>query len=145
MLYISIIIFPFTGKFALNASGLTAANIEFSNVRFFCHKPSHGRTVDIKLLAPIIHSAMTVTESGLDAKLKRGIHFARLKGDTSRLSRVIDDLSMWKHSTPFYDHRLFAPNRYHWHFYEAQRMDCDDFPAHTKTEEFAGTWQLFVR
>jgi len=134
-----------TGHFALNVSGLITANIEVAEVRFFCHKQSHGRTVDIKLLAPVMHTALTKQQQPAVYRMTRGVHFARLKGDTSRMSRVIDDLYGWEESTPFYNHRLFASHQYHWHFYEANRMDCDDFPAHTLTNKFAGTWQLFVR
>ena len=92
-----------------------------------------------------MHTALTKQQQPGDYWMTRGVHFARLKGDTSRMSRVIDDLSGWENTTPFYNHRLFAPNRYHWHIYEANRMDCDDFPAHTGSNEFAGTWQLFIR
>ena len=56
-----------------------------------------------------MHTALTKQQQPGDYWMTRGVHFARLKGDTSRMSRVIDDLSGWKDTTPFYNHRLFAP------------------------------------
>ena len=73
----------------------------------------------------------------------RGL-YRLLSGDTSNLGKYPSTVG-WMHSEPLYNHKMFVGGSYHWHIHDPNRMDCDDFPAHTGEGAYTGTWHAYVR
>ena len=112
----------------------------YTQVRFYCHKPSVGRTIDIattndsKVLDFFLQSKDNVDSCG---------SYYRLPADNSYVSK---DCSSWKggkwypafYNVPFY---IYAAN--YFAINHDGRWECDDYdPQKSSTD---GSWVYYVR
>ena len=116
---------------------------QINEFRFFCHKPSHGRT---------IHIASTSSSDGkewVQYLIGQAIHsplrsnvFRRLEGDNSFLAQS-NEIGYALHFTQrVYDHQLYVPWNYFFviaDFSNNRRFYCDDLNSNP------GVWQVYIR
>ena len=126
---------------------------QINEFRFFCHKPSHGRT---------LHIASTSSSDGKEwvqylvgIKNLVGLRcepncvdvFRRLEGDNSLLAQY-GNKQEFRYARTFksiervYEHNVYVPYKYHiivLEFVGGKRLECDD------TDTSAGVWKIYIR
>ena len=131
------------GQFLFTASqyALLREYTQFSEIRLFCHKPSHGRTVDV---------AITVDDQIynylLDKKSSFGYcdkTYRPLPADNSLVSRLpCEELSATSYGYSITG-AIFFKRPLNYIIFDADfpRFDCDDQLA----DDLPGEWRYYVR
>lgn len=148
-----------TGRFLLTVSGLGELRkfINFTQFRFYCHKPGHNRTIHIATTNDINGKKVVDYFSGVNGTPPSSCHsYERLPDDTSYVTSNCAEwnLQLWSDgdvatNEKLYNHPIWIENKYHVNLFQ-NRLECDDSifePTSTDPSPFSslGTWRFFVR
>ena len=129
------------GKFILESQSFAVLRdyTQYSEIRLFCYKPSHGRTVDIAItLDDQIYNFIQGVASTFNYC---GKSYRKLEDDNSLLSNTPcnEIISHWEHLWAGIEGAImFKGNQYHI-LIKNSRMECDDFMTSP------GQWTYYVR
>ena len=128
-----------TGRYILDVSQyeLLKRATNFKEVRIFCTKPSHNRTIHVVLNGSVVVQYVTQRDTG-SLKYCKKIQF--LPDDTSLLSTITDckDITA-KSSKNIYDQFICGDSQYFVQL--TSDFACDDKGTHN----YLGTWLYYVR
>ena len=127
---------------------------QINEFRFFCHKPSHGRTLhfastsssDSKEWVEYLVGIRNIF--GLSCKPNCVDVFRRLEGDNSFLAQYnrvdIFYAEYYRSTEKVYEHQMYIPFKFHFNVIDfpndkPRRFECDDFVSS------AGVWQVYIR
>ena len=146
------------GNFLLSQAYFKELNenaFQINEFRFFCHRPSHGRTIHI--------ASTTSSDSREWVQYLLGNHdihglncfrnchdvFRRLEGDNSLLAQSQNEI---RYGRPVlqppqrvYDHQVFFPGEHHFIVTDLQsvrRFECDDMNGNAHNP---AVWQVYIR
>ena len=111
---------------------------DFTEIRLFCHKPWHGRTVHV-----ILNIVQAYLFGNIDVDYCGKTRY--LADDTSLIkTRLCSHIKCARKCSNIYDHLFYVGGSYHVHFSSKNRFECDD---HSKISGFqnTGTWFFYVR
>ena len=136
-----------SGAFALSEQTLSTIRTTFSEIRMKCSKPYHGRTIDIAINnAQVIDSLFLNSTSAEQQQICQNTDFYLLQADNSHIGQVSCPFSGLPNfvTAKLYNHGYFTYHTQHFHIYQPDRMDCDDFPR-DHHRPYVGNWQYFIR
>ncbi|XP_057308781.1 uncharacterized protein LOC130647075 isoform X1 [Hydractinia symbiolongicarpus] len=144
-----------TNQFLLTPSGFKELRdiISFTQLRVYCHKPSHGRTIHIVTVNNYRGYDVLDYLSGLtDTQPASCGSYIRVNNDKSILASTCGmwgETGLWgsldsDQLIRLYDHFFYISYKAHINLKGGGRLECDDFygyPGFSTT----GVWQFFVR
>ncbi|XP_066911683.1 uncharacterized protein [Clytia hemisphaerica] len=138
------------GGFALSEPTVRTIRNTFTEIRMKCHKPSHGRTIDVVFNnTQIIDSVLLNSVSNEEKQPCQNTDYYLLPTDNSILGQhscVVTGTRYDIVTAKLYNHGYFRYSLGHLHIHEPNRMDCDDFPlGSNQPRDFTGNWQYFLR
>ncbi|XP_057309867.1 uncharacterized protein LOC130647878 [Hydractinia symbiolongicarpus] len=143
-----------TGRFLLTVSGLGALRkfINFTQLRFYCHKPWHNRTIHIATTNDFNGKKVVDYFSGVTETLPPSCHsYEILPDDTSYIASQCMNWALQQWSTSHKDnnklnnHFIWIRNHHHVNLYD-ERLECDDYYKRDKAQyNSSGEWRFFVR
>ena len=122
---------------------------KFKEVRLYCRKPSIGRTIHSIITSQVaIHAYTTVNSNGNVLYLEKDYDYKILADDTSNIGQKYEVLIGFHNVKDYglYNHGYYVPSEAHFQIYEEDRMECDDSTFDSQgSDQYAGTWQIFIR
>eukprot|EP00794_Sanderia_malayensis_P004399 gene4399-4987_t len=149
--------------FGLSPSGLRSLQdlIHFDQLRFFCHKKSPGRTIDIATKKNNAGKAVVRYFTARTNAFPTACgSYSKMADDNSMLSQNCNDwgkdgaykVNKWGllgvGNTRLYDHPAFVYHKYHWivPFTTGGRWECDDYyKTSSKQVSVGDAWKIFIR
>lgn len=144
MLIMLLLIFS-TGSVALAEITLDTIKNKFKEVRLYCYKPYHGKTIHTIIKSQqAINAYTTINTNGNIIYMKKHQDYRLLADDTSSIG-IQSGITVGKENLAdygLYNHGYYITSIGHFQIYEPDRMQCDDTMY---LEKYAGTWQVFIR
>ena len=136
-----------TGNFLLKPSLYKALihSIGMTELRIFCYKPWHGRTMDAVFNLKdeiVVEGIIGVTSRDTNFCSPRKVRF--LPDDTSLISGVpCEQQKLTKRATSLYDHFYYVSYLHHL-ILRSSRQECDDYELNNNFNS-KGDWRFYVR
>jgi len=143
-----------SGRYVLSTEGLNSLyDLQpFTQIRFYCHKPYHGRTLDIKTTSKeLVPWLLQRTSWPQPASCGS---YLRLNNDTSYLASHCESWQNKKwnlnnmYDSPFYHSSYSGSHGFGLHYYPLTfdtSCSCDDYWAYNPHYSEVGEWAWYVR
>ena len=122
---------------------------KFKEVRLYCYKPYHGRTIHTVVKSQaVINAYTTINTNGQIIYMEKQQDYRLLADDTSRIGKESRITVGYQNVADYglYNHGYYIVSKGHFQIYDSDRMECDDNSyVLNEFEKYAGTWQVFIR
>ncbi len=138
------------GHVSATALGTFRVTAKYTEIRFWCEKPSVGRRIHIRSSTPTVVAYFSGKGKGDVSAIGT---FTAMPDDTSKLAKAS---AKWGYNGNYYvgswGHAPYTPKdrlwytsffekvKYHWMIGSPNRMECDDYKGSQ-----AGSWRIWVR